>query len=200
MDETQRADLHAFERRFQEILHQSETTQCKWYKIIAIMFALFAYGCMELYNDYQANPSRSIVEYLEQNLWFSFSTCLLLIMIMGVRVFERATSRSIYLERTRRVLYDYALSCLDDGRLLLLPYTDGYDHYCQYLGEPPRCIICDNADEDDYLCIPEEDDDIRNPEEDDDISISEEDFDISSPEEGDDLCITEEEEESNDED
>lgn len=157
MDESQQADLHAFEGRLQEILRETERRGCKWYMVIAITLALFAYGCVELYNDFQANPSRSIAEYLLQNKWFSCSLCLLLIMVMYVNVFEKALSKSIYLQRTRKVLYDYALSCLDDGKLVLLPNPDGHEHQCQY-NDDDHCLICNNeySPENDSLCISED--------------------------------------------
>jgi len=112
-------DLKAFERRITEIIASSHPRAIRWRIILGIVSVLVAVGAFYWLSD----PLTAQVSFFS-SLWnhptFSLtSLTMILLFLMGIH--RRVVAPSIFVQRTREVLFDFSMDCDDHGRLILKP-------------------------------------------------------------------------------
>jgi len=112
-------DLKAFERRLTEIIASSHPAAIRWRIVLAVMSVFVAIGAFYWLSD----PLTAKVSFIN-SMWlhplFS-STSLLMIILFLFGIHRRVVAATIYVGRTREVLFDFSMDCDDHGRLILKP-------------------------------------------------------------------------------
>jgi len=112
-------DLKAFERRLTEIIASSHPTAIRWRIVLVVVSICVAIGAFSWLSD----PLTAEVSFLA-SMWLHpmFSaTSIAMILLFLTGIHRRVVSPSIFVQRTREVLFDFSMDCDDHGRLILKP-------------------------------------------------------------------------------
>jgi len=112
-------DLKAFERRLTEIISSAHPSAIRWRVLLLVASICVACGALWWLGD----PQTAEVPFLASLMnhpFFSLST-VFIIFLFFLGVHRRVVAPSIFVQRTREVLFDFAMDCDDTGKLILKP-------------------------------------------------------------------------------
>jgi len=112
-------DLKAFERRLTEIISSAHPSAIRWRVILLVVSVCVAIGACYWLGD----PETAEVPFLyslSNHPFFSISSLLIVILFL-FGAHRRVVAPSIFVQRSREVLYDFAMDCDDTGKLILKP-------------------------------------------------------------------------------
>jgi hypothetical protein len=112
-------DLKAFERRLTEIIASAHPSAIRWRVLLLVASICVAVGACYWLGD----PDTAEVPFLVSLMnhpFFSLST-LFIVLLFLFGAHRRVVAPSIFVARTREVLYDFAMDCDDTGKLILKP-------------------------------------------------------------------------------
>jgi len=112
-------DLKAFERRLTEIISSAHPSAIRWRILLLVTSVCLAVGACYWLGD-PITAEVSFVDSLMNHPFFSFST-LFIVALFLLGAHRRVVAPSIFVQRTREVLYDFAMDCDDTGKLILKP-------------------------------------------------------------------------------
>ncbi|CAG2169225.1 unnamed protein product [Oppiella nova] len=119
MDQLICDDLKAFERRLMEIVSTERPATRRWRVILCVSSLLTSASAFYWLND-PKTARVSLVDSLVTHYLFTIN-CLILLALFAMGIHKRVVATSIIISRTRQVLADFAMSCDDNGRLILKP-------------------------------------------------------------------------------
>ena len=112
-------DLKAFERRLTEIISSAQPAARTWRLVLAVASLIVAVGAFFWLGD----PLTAEVSFVT-SLWnhpFFSTSALAIIVLLLFGIHRRVVAPSIFVQRAREVLYDFAMDCDDTGKLILRP-------------------------------------------------------------------------------
>ena len=112
-------DLKAFERRLTEIISSAHPSAIRWLILLLVTSLCVAVGAVYWLGD----PDTAEVPFfasLMNHPFFSLSALLIIILLL-FGAHRRVVAPTILVQRTREVLYDFAMDCDDTGKLILKP-------------------------------------------------------------------------------
>lgn len=119
MEQVACEDLKAFERRLTEIISSAGPSAMRWRVILLISSICVAIGAFYWISD-PITAEVSFFTSIQNHTFFSVSTILLLVLLcLGAH--RRVVAPSIFVGRTREVLFDFAMDCDETGKLILKP-------------------------------------------------------------------------------
>ncbi len=112
-------DLKAFERRLTEIIASSHPAARFWRLVLVLASLCVAIGAFFWLGD-PLTAEDPLVTSLYNHPFFSVSaSAFIVLLLFGIH--RRVVAPSIFVQRAREVLYDFAMDCDDAGKLILKP-------------------------------------------------------------------------------
>ncbi|XP_054158824.1 nuclear envelope phosphatase-regulatory subunit 1-like [Oppia nitens] len=124
-------DLKAFERRLMEIVSIERPATRRWRIILLVSSLSTSVSAFNWLNDPQT-AYISLLDSLIGHYLFTIN-CLILIALFSMGIHKRVVATSIIISRTRQVLADFAMSCDDNGRLILKPRQQMKNNIIEHL-------------------------------------------------------------------
>ena len=112
-------DLKAFERRLTEIISSAQPAARTWRLVLAVASLFVAVGAFFWLGD-PLTAEVSLVTSLWNHPFFSASALSILVLLL-FGIHRRVVAPSIFVQRAREVLYDFAMDCDDTDKLILRP-------------------------------------------------------------------------------
>ena len=112
-------DLKAFERRLTEIISSAHPSAIRWRVLLLVASLCVAVGACYWLGD----PDTAEVSFFASLLnhpYFSLSSLFVVVLFL-LGAHRRVVAPSIFVQRSREVLYDFAMDCDDTGKLILRP-------------------------------------------------------------------------------
>ncbi|KAI2798729.1 Nuclear envelope phosphatase-regulatory subunit 1, partial [Blomia tropicalis] len=110
-------DLKAFERRLMETILQQRPRERLWRIMLAISL-LLTLICSYFWLHDSMNTDATLIDSLVTHYMFSVN-CLVLIFLFVLGAHRRVIQSNIIVNRIRQVLYDFAITCDDSGKLII---------------------------------------------------------------------------------
>jgi len=112
-------DLKAFERRLTEIIASAHPSAIRWRILLLVTSLFLAVGAVYWLGDPQT-AEVPFVASLMNHPFFSLSALFIIVLLL-FGAHRRVVAPTILVQRTREVLYDFAMDCDDTGKLILKP-------------------------------------------------------------------------------
>ncbi|KAH9418799.1 Nuclear envelope phosphatase-regulatory subunit 1 [Dermatophagoides pteronyssinus] len=126
-------DLHAFENRLMEIIHNYEPQTKRWRWILAISIIITLITAIQWLLDIETLES-SFWQSLYNHRLFTINCLILIILFLCFGIHQRVIQQNIIAQRIRDVIGQFNMDCTDQGRLILMPkpFTFYNDNFRQY--------------------------------------------------------------------
>ena len=112
-------DLKAFERRLTEIISSAHPAALRWRVVLVLASICVAISAVYWLGD-PLTAEVSFLSSLSNHLFFAMSTSSILVLFL-FGIHRRVVAPSIFVQRAREVLFDFAMDCDETGKLILKP-------------------------------------------------------------------------------